>query len=100
MTGSGSLTEELLEPFPNQRGGRRLRIELLAFWSRYPDARFTACAVSRALDCRKLDATKALRIMVAFGLIDTHLVNGETFYSLTTNESRRDQVVELVSIAS
>ncbi len=100
MLSSTSLAEEMLAPLPEQPGKRRLRLELLGFYSRHPNAGFTDHAISRALDCRRLDAARALRMMVAVGLVEERDDNGRILYSLTSDRNRRSQVAGLIAIAS
>jgi len=92
------LTEEQLLRFLEQYAGDRLKTELLAFWGRHPNAKFTRSAISCALDCKKLDMDRALKDMVERGLVDMHKHNGVTFYSLTANEERRRVALELAAL--
>lgn len=92
------LSEEQLSRFLEEFAGDRLKVELLAFWGRHPNARFTVGAISCALDCRKLDTDKALKDMVEVGLVDTYTHNDVLFFSLTMNEERRPPVLELASL--
>lgn len=92
------LSEEQLLGLLDRCAGDRLRMELLAFWSRHPNAKFTARAVSCALDCKRLNVSKALAAMVEVGLVDTHDYNGTPVYSLTANEETRRPILELASL--
>ena len=71
---------------------------LLFFWGSYPSAKFARNAIGYALDSSKLEVDKALRVLVEAGLVDTHILNGVTFYSLTANEERRRPVLELSAL--
>lgn len=92
------LTEEQLLRLLEECARDRLKIELLAFWGRHPNARFSRGAISCALDCKKLSVDRALKDMVETGLVDTHSCNGVPVYSLTANEERRRPVIELASL--
>lgn len=91
-------TQEELYRFLEEHGNNRVKRELLNFWGRHPDARFSRYAICFALDCGKLEAEKALRAMVDAGLVDNHKNNGLTLYSLTKNEEKRRRVLELAAV--
>jgi len=92
------LSEEQLLRFLEKHVGDRLKTELLAFWGRHPNAKFTRGAIYCALDCTKSEMEKGLKDMVETGLVDTCTHNGVSFYSLTANEERRRAVIELASL--
>ena len=91
-------TEEQLLRFLEEYARDRLEMELLTFWGRHPNARFSRGAISCALDCKKLSVDRALKDMVGLGLVDTDNCNGVPFYSLTANEEKRRPVMELASL--
>jgi hypothetical protein len=91
-------TEEELYHFLEEHGTNRVKRELLAFWGRHSDAKFSRRVICYALDCSKLEAEGALRAMVDAGLVDNHTNNGLTLYSLTENEERRRLVLELAAL--
>jgi len=88
-------TQEELYRFLEEHGNSRVKRELLAFWGRHPNAKFSRYAICFALDCGKLEANSALRALVDAGLVDNHTNNGLTLYSLTENEEKRRLVLEL-----
>jgi len=92
------LTEENLYRFLEQHENNRVKRELLAFWGIHPNAKFGRRAICYALDCGKLEADRALRALVEAGLIDTHMNNGLTLYSLTRDEAKRRMVLELATL--
>ena len=92
------LSEENLYRFLEQHGNNRVKRELLAFWGMHPNAKFGRRAICYALDCSKLEAERALRALVNAGLVDTHMNNGLTLYSLTRNEAKRRAVLELATL--
>ena len=92
------LNEEQLLRFLEKYAGNRLKTELLAFWGRHPNAKFTRSAISCALDCKKSDMDTALKDLVGTEMVDRCMHNGVTFYSLTANDERRRAVIELASL--
>jgi hypothetical protein len=92
------LTEEKLYRFLEEHGNNRVKRELLAFWGKHPDANFSRRVICYALNCGKLEAEGALRAMVEEGLLDKHITNGVTLYSLTTDEEKRRPVLELATL--
>jgi hypothetical protein len=90
--------QEGLYHFLEEHGNNRIKRELLDFWGRHPDARFSRYVICFALDCGKLEAERALKAMVDAGLVDNHENNGVTLYSLTKNEEKRRPVLELVAL--
>ena len=69
--------------------GARLKKELIAFWMRHPNGKFTASVISCVLECRRGEARVALDELVREGLIDTYIRESYTYYKLTDDESRR-----------
>lgn len=98
MEAPNVLTEERLYRFLKKHGDNRVKRELLLFWGMHPNARFDRKTTCYALDCSKLDAEGTLRAMVEEGLLDTHIYNGVTLYSLTTNEDRRRPLLALAAL--
>ncbi len=72
-----------LSPFVGKYGCSPFEIELLAFWGRHPKARFSKDAIGYALDRKSLDIDRALRHMVAVGLVDTYEDKSVPLYSLS-----------------
>ena len=93
MSEQKALTERELRQFLEEYGGDRLKREILAFWGRHPQAKFSLATMACALDCRKLDMERSLRAMVNAGLVDTYCYNGQPFYSLTADEQRRRPIL-------
>lgn len=94
-----SLTEEDLYSFLEEHGNNRVKRELLAFWGRHPDAKFSRLVICYALDCSKLETKGTLKLMVEKGLLDENSTNnGVTLYSLTRNEEKRRPVLELAAL--
>ncbi len=98
MVATNVLTEESLYRFLEEHGNSQVRKELLLFWGMHPNAKFSGFAICYAVDCNKLDTKRALKDMVEAGLLDTHIYNGVSLYSLTKNEERRRPVLELASL--
>lgn len=92
------LVGESLYRFLEKHGDNRVKWELLVFWGRHPNARFDRKVVCYALDCKKLDAERALGAMVEERLLDSYTGNDVTLYSLTKNEERRRPVLELAAL--
>ncbi len=98
MAASDVLTEETLNHYLEEHGNNRVKRELLLFWGTHPNAKFDRKVVCYALDFGKLDAEEALRVMVEEGLLDRHVSNGTTLYSLTRNEERRRPILALAAL--
>lgn len=92
------LNEESLYRLLEEHGDDRVKRGLLFFWGNHPNAKFARYAICHALDSSKLEMNRALRALVEAGLVDTHILNGVTLYSLTVNEERRRPVVELAAL--
>lgn len=91
-------SKERLFRFLEEHAGDRLKMRLLAFWGRHPQARFAIDAIYCGLGCKKLDLNRALREMAEAGLLDTYHNNGVSFYSLTASKEERRPVLELASL--
>ncbi|MBE0479833.1 MAG: hypothetical protein IBX68_02520 [Dehalococcoidia bacterium] len=90
-----SSDEAEIAAFFRQYAGDHLRMELLAFWSRHPNTRFTEAAIRCALDCSKQEMLKALASLVDAGIVERHRQNELVCYSLTMEETKRRSVLEL-----
>ena len=74
----------------------RLKFDMLLFWSKYPEARFTCGIVSRAVRCRRrLDVEEALEIFAEANLLERHSQEGLLLYCLTKDPYRRQCVLDL-----
>lgn len=71
-----------------------LKRDLYLFWGMHPRARFSMSIISYVLDCNKRDLEVMLQTMVEAGLVETHIQNGVTLYSLTANEEKRRAILE------
>lgn len=91
---------ERLEQFLRDYVGTRLELELLCFWSRHHDTKFSQSAVLYAMDSNKLDTQEALDTLVTRGLLQRQVVNGVALYSLSAGDDRRSLVLELGDRAS
>lgn len=92
------LAGETLFQFVKEYAGDRLKVELLAFWGRHPNARFSRLAIRCALECGKSDINRTLKDMVEAGLLDIHTGCGEVFYSLTADETKRQLALGLATL--
>lgn len=90
--------EEYLFKFLKEHGDNRAKRELIAFWGRHPDSEFPRWAICYAVDCTRLSINKALRDEVEEGLVDLHIRNDATLYSLTLDDTIRRPVVQLAAI--
>ena len=91
-------TEESLYRFLEEHGNNRVKRELLLFLGMHPYAKFSRSTICYAVDSNKLDMKMALRDMVEAKLLDTHIYNGVTLYSLTTNEDIRRLLLALAAL--
>ena len=71
-----------------------IKRELYLFWSRYPNVKFGRSAIKIAVACSMMEMDRALKAMVGDGLVETHIRNGVTLYSLTMNEEKRRPFLE------
>ena len=92
------LNEQSLYRFLEEHGDNQVKRRLLFFWGSHPNAEFARNAIGYALDFSKLELDKALRVLVEAGLVDTHIHNDMTFYSLTTNNENRQPVLALAAL--
>jgi hypothetical protein len=98
MTTGEVAIEENLYQFIRKYADEPLKMELLAFWGRHPNAKFSKLAIYHVEDCRKVDACRALGDMAEAGLVDAHIYNGTPLYSLTMNEEKRRLVMKLATL--
>ncbi|MFC1925198.1 hypothetical protein ACFLW2_00700 [Chloroflexota bacterium] len=88
-----------LDPqFVNRHADSQLKIDLLFFWNRHPNAKFTLGAIARSLDCgRRDDLEEAMQALVTAELLERHMQQGLPFYCLTTDSTKREPIVGLSS---
>ena len=70
--------------------------DLYLFWGMHPSVKVSKPVINYVLDCNKKELDSQLNAMVAAGLLEEHVQNGMTLYSLTTNEERRQTILEFV----
>lgn len=70
----------------------RLKSLVLEFWCRHPHARLTQEAICYALESNRKDNLEALNQLVLMRILNTIVVNGITFYSLSENDEIRHNV--------
>jgi len=97
MTTGEIAIEENLYQFIRKYAGEPLKMELLAFWGRHPNAKFSKFAMYHVEDYREVFC-RALEDMAEAGLVDAHVYNGTPLYSLTTNEEKRRLVMKLATL--
>ena len=95
---SSGLREKEMRVFLEKYAHDRIRIELLDFWRRHPNARFAVGAISCALDCRRLETRRALSELVENGVVESVFQDGLPLYFLTLDETRRRLVLEVAAI--
>ena len=84
--------------FLQKFGDNWVKRELLLFWIMHPNTRFSRKAIGYSLTSSNLDLEGTLRTMVDEGLIDRHISNGVTLYSLTSNKERRQLIMKLADL--
>ena len=77
----------------------RLKQQLLEFWMRHPNGKFTASVISCTLDCKKGDVRAILNDLVGEGLIEIFVRESLTFYKLTGDESKRESLFHYSSLS-
>ena len=92
------LAEQHLYRFLEEHGNNRVKRELLDFWGAHPSAKFSRLAIYSAMDYPKRDMERALKDMLAEGIVDMHICRGLTLYSLTINEERCQPILELAAL--
>jgi hypothetical protein len=93
--------EERNRPFIDEDAYSRLELNLLFFWSKYPNAKFTPGIIASAVGCgRRADLQQALEKLVKSGLVERYIEMGLSFYSLTVDRSGQEYVVNLASHAN
>lgn len=91
-------TMEMVTQFEhtNNHAGTQLKSDLLYFWSRYPNAKFTLGVIAGALDrARKVDVEEALDALVTAEITEKHTQRGLPFYCLTTDPEKREPILRL-----
>jgi hypothetical protein len=66
--------------------------ELLEFWGRHPNNKYTINIICYALDRNRRDVETALRDMIRMGLIEMSRQYCECLYSLTKDQEKRSSV--------
>ncbi len=97
MATSSLFNEELLK-FCGEHTRDRLSMEILAFWGRHPEGRFMVGTVARAMDAKRLDVMRVIRLLSAEGIIDTFIQDDVVTYRLADNERIRRQAMELAAL--
>ena len=86
-----------LDPqFVNSHADSQLKIDLLFFWNRHPNAKFTLGAIARSLDCgRRDDLEEAMEALVASDFLEIHDQKGQPFYCLSSDSKKREPILGL-----
>ena len=66
--------------------------ELLAFWGRHPNNKYTINIICYALDRNRRDVETALHEMITMGLVEMSRNYCECLYSLTKDQEKRSSV--------
>ena len=93
MADHDTATEDELFQFIEEYASKDCRAELLMFWGRHPDTKFSKLAI--CLHCTGTDACDALDELVKSGLLDKNIRNDTAIYSLTTKPEIRRSVIAL-----
>ena len=90
------LVKENLCHFLQKYGDNRVKRELLLFWGKHPNATFAKFALCYAVDCSGLQVEQALKEHTEAGIVEKYPnERGLCFYSLTSDEAKRQQVIQL-----
>jgi hypothetical protein len=82
--------------FVKQHADNPLKMELLVFWSRYPNTRFSLGTISCALNRnRRGEVQRALESLAEIGFVDKHIHMGSPCYSLTSEHQKRQPIISL-----
>ena len=93
-----SATEIEIVRLLKEHAGTRLKFDILLFWSKYPEAKFTCGIITRAVRCkRRPDVEEALECFAEAELLEKHSSEGLQLYCLTKDPHRRQCVVDLAS---
>ncbi len=91
--------EEKLCQFTREYAGDQdCLLELIQFFGRYPNTRFSELAVIHALNGRRLYTERALRHLVDKGVVKRYRENNVYLYSLTEDESLRSLIIDLARL--
>jgi len=94
-----SVDEARLSQMGHVNDKARLKQQLLEFWIRHPNGKFTASVISCTLDCRRGDVKAILNDLAGEGLIETYVREGLTFYKLSGDESKRESLFHYSSLS-
>jgi hypothetical protein len=82
--------------FINKHADTQLKMDLLFFWNKHPNAKFTLGAIALTLDyMRRADIEEALEALVASEFLEKHIHHGLPFYCLTTDFKKREPILGL-----
>ena len=86
-----------LDPkFVNSHADTQLKMDILFFWNKHPNAKFSLGAIARTLDCaRRVDIEEALEALVSAEFLDKHTQQGLPFYCLSTDSQKREPILGL-----
>ncbi len=70
-------------------------LELLRWLAKHPHTRFSRLAMSRVLNDRRVFTERALRYLIGKEVVQAHSENGIRVFSLTTEESLLNWVLDL-----
>ncbi len=93
-----AIEEKLCQFIKEYADGQYCLLELLRFWGRHPNTRFSQLAIVHALDSRRLYVETALKHLINEGIIKTYIENGDFRYSLTEDEELRNLVLDLARL--
>ncbi len=87
--------------FARRHANSWLKLDLLCFWGKYPNARFTVGIIARALGSeRRADVEEALDSLVRDHLVDKRVDKGQPFYSLAGDAGSRECVLQMPAYKS
>lgn len=86
-----------LDPkFINNHADTQLKMDILFFWNKHPNAKFSLGAIARSLDCaRRVDIEEALEALVSAEFLEKHMQQGLPFYCLSTDSQKRGPILGL-----
>ena len=90
--------EEKLRQFIKDYADDKCCLELIRFFGRHPNTRFSHLATVHALTGQRLYTDQALRRLVNSGVVKTYIENNVPRYSLSDDELLRSLVLALAEL--
>ncbi len=98
ITSGIALDEKLVVFIKEYKDDQYCLLELLRFLGRHPNTRYSRQVIVHAMNSRKLYTERAIRYLVAKGVLRAHIEKTVPFYSLTEEEPLRSIALDLARL--